>query len=375
VDKRCCGGVFERGKQKASRRRLLSLASDTASIALMTQHARGRLHALLGAVGAALALLALWSMHAPAMAEPLKIRFSHVVARDTPKGLAVERFKALVEQRSRGRMAVEVYAGSTLYGDSDEMQALQAGAVEMLAPSLSKFGRVGFPEFELFDLPYLFDNLQDVHRITDGPLGARLLKGLERQGMVGLGFLDNGFKHMSANRPLLVASDFHGLRMRVQTSRVIAAQMRTLGALPVPLPFSATKQALARGVVDGTENPLSNFWTQGMHKVQSDLTLTEHGYLGYAVVTGQRFWRSLPPADQGLLRQAMADALRYGNEIADSQNSKALQSLRQAGTTAVHEPSSAQRALLREATLPVHQQFSARMGPGWLDDARQALEH
>ena len=309
------------------------------------------------------------------MAQPLKIRSSHVVARDTPKGLAVERFKALVEQRSGGRMAVEVYAGSSLYGDSDEMQALQAGAVEMLAPSLSKFGRVGFPEFELFDLPYLFDNLQDVHRITEGPLGARLLKGLQRQGMVGLGFLDNGFKHMSANRPLLIADDFRGLRMRVQTSRVIAAQMRALGALPVPLPFSATKQALARGVVEGTENPLSNFWTQGMYRVQSDLTLTEHGYLGYAVITGQRFWRSLPAVDQSLLQQAMADALRYGNEIADNQNSQALLALRQAGTTAVHDPSPEQRALLREAVRPVHQRFSVRLGPSWLSDARHALGH
>ena len=198
----------------------------------------------------------------PRLAAPLKIRFAHVVAQDTPKGLAVERFKALVAERSGGRMVVEVYAGSSVYGDHDEMQALQAGAVEMLAPSLSKFGRVGFPEFELFDLPYLFDTLQDVHRITDGPLGARLLKSLERQGMVGLGFLDNGFKHMSANRPLLQPADFSGLRMRVQTSRVIAAQMRALGAIPVQLPFGATRQALARQVVQGTENPLSNFWTQ-----------------------------------------------------------------------------------------------------------------
>ena len=326
-------------------------------------------HAIQCAVVLALALL----LGEPAWAGPLKIRFAHVVAQDTPKGLAVERFKALVEQRSGGRMVVEVFPGSSLYGDRDEMQALQAGAVEMLAPSLSKFGRVGFPEFEIFDLPYLFDSLQDVHRITEGPMGTRLLKGLERNGMVGLGFLDNGFKHMSANRPLLGTGDFRGLRMRVQTSRVIAAQMRALGALPVPLPFGATRQALARRVVDGTENPLSNFWTQGMHRVQSDLTLTGHAYLGYAVVTGQRFWRSLAPLDQQLLQQAMNDALKFGNQIADGQNNKALQALRQAGTTAVHEPSAAQRQLLRKATEPVHQQLGARIGQHWLDDAHQAL--
>jgi C4-dicarboxylate-binding protein DctP len=310
-----------------------------------------------------------------ALANPLRIRFSHVVAEDTPKGLAVERFKTLVEQRSEGRMVVEIYPGSSLYGDRDEMQALQAGAVEMLAPSLSKFGRVGIPEFELFDLPYLFDSLQDVHRITEGPLGARLLKGLERQGMVGLGFLDNGFKHMSANRPLLTPQEYRGLRMRIQSSRVIAAQMRALDAVPVVLPFSATRQALARHVVDGTENPLSNFWTQGMHRVQTDLTLTGHGYLGYAVITGQRFWRSLSSDDQQLLLAAMADALRYGNQIADGQNNKALQALRQAGTTAIHEPTSSQRQLLRKATQEVHQQLAARIGRAWLDDVEHALGH
>jgi C4-dicarboxylate-binding protein DctP len=332
-------------------------------------------HPLLRACRCAVLLWLAWVLAAPAWADPLKIRFAHVVAQDTPKGLAVERFKALVAQRSGGRMVVEVYPGSSLYGDRDEMQALQAGAVEMLAPSLSKFGRVGFPEFEIFDLPYLFDSLQDVHRITEGPMGARLLKGLERHGMVGLGFLDNGFKHMSANRPLLNPEEFLGLRMRVQTSRVIAAQMRALGALPVPLPFGATRQALARHVVDGTENPLSNFWTQGMHRVQSDLTLTGHGYLGYAVVAGQRFWRSLEPTDQRLLQLAMADALQYGNQIADGQNNKALQALRQAGTTAVHQPSPGQRQLLRVATEAVHQQLAARIGAHWLDDARQALGH
>ena len=312
---------------------------------------------------------------APAQAAPLKIRFAHVVAQDTPKGLAVERFKTLVAQRSGGRMVVEVYADSSVYGDRDEMQALQAGAVEMLAPSLSKFSRVGFPEFELFDLPYLFDTLQDVHRITEGPLGARLLKNLERQGMVGLGFLDNGFKHMSANRPLLRPADFSGLRMRVQTSRVIAAQMRALGAIPVQLPFGATRQALARQVVQGTENPLSNFWTQDMHLAQSDLTLTGHAYLGYAVITGQRFWRSLAPADQRLLRSALEDALRYGNQIADSQNNKALEALRRAGTTTVHQPSSTQRQQLRDTVQTVHQQLGERIGQQWIQDAHAALGH
>ncbi len=302
------------------------------------------------------------------------LRFSHVVAQETPKGLAAQRFKALVEQRSGGRIRVLVYPDGQLYGDQDEIQALQLGAVDMLAPSLSKFGRIGFPEFELFDLPFLFGNVADVRRITQGPLGQRLLERLRRQGLIGLGYFDNGFKQMSANRPLLAPADFVGLRMRVQASRVIAAQMRALGAQPVTLAFSETRRALETGVVDGTENPISNFWTQGMHEVQSDLSLTEHGYLGYAVVVNQRFWQSLSAADSALVGQALREALAYGNDIADAQNDKALAALRQSGTTRIHSLSPAQRARLRQTVEPVHAALASRIGLSWMDAMRDALK-
>jgi len=317
---------------------------------------------------AGLALLASGLAHAE-----LTIRFAHVVAEDTPKGLAVQRFAQLVAERAPGRIRVVIHPNAQLYGDSDEFEALQVGAVEMLAPSLSKFGRVGFPEFELFDLPFLFDNLAEVRRLTDGPLGQRLLTGLERQGLVGLGYLDNGFKQMSANRPLREPADFQGLRMRVQGSRVIAAQMRALGATPVTLPFSQTPDALARHIVQGTENPLSNFWTQRMDRVQSDLSLTQHAYLGYAVITSQRFWHSLTEADRRLLAQALREALAHGNQIADQQNDKALIALRHAGTTQVHTLSTAQRLGLRMAVQPVYEQLGQRIGPAWLGDMQQAL--
>lgn len=324
----------------------------------------------LGALaGSALGAPAVWAQRKPA----LTLRLSHVVAEDTPKGLAAMRFKALVEQRSEGRLEVQVYPGAQLYGDHDEMQALQLGAVEMLAPSLSKFGRIGFPEFELFDLPFLFGNVADVRRITQGPLGRRLLDGLSRQGLTGLGYFDNGFKQMSANRPLLAPRDFVGLRMRVQASRVIAAQMRALGARPVTLAFSETRRALASGVVHGTENPVSNFWTQAMHEVQSDLSLTDHGYLGYAVVVHQRFWASLPAPERALLTQALREALLYGDQIADTQNAKALDALRQSGTTRIHTLTAPQRAQLRQAVEPVHAALTQRIGLSWMNAMRDAL--
>lgn len=303
----------------------------------------------------------------------ITLRFSHVVAEATPKGLAANRFKALVEQRSGQRIAVQVFPNARLYGDLDEMQALQLGAVDLVAPSLSKFGPLGLAEFELFDLPFLFEDLNAVRRVATGTLGNRLMAGLQRQGLVGLGFFDNGFKQMSANRPLLEPRDFVGLRMRIQTSRVIAAQMRALGARPVTLAFSETRQALATGVVDGTENPVSNFWTQAMHEVQSDLSLTNHGYLGYAAVTNQRFWQSLNDPDRELIQQALQEALAYGNQIADTQNEQALASLRQLGTTRIHVLSDRQRERMRQAVQPVYQQLANRIGRGWIKDIQVAL--
>jgi C4-dicarboxylate-binding protein DctP len=305
----------------------------------------------------------------------ITLRFSHVVAEETPKGLAALHFKQRVQELSGGRIGVQIFPNAQLYSDNNEMQALQLGAIDLVAPSLSKFGRVGLPEFELFDLPFLFDELSAVRRITQSSLGQRLLESLQHQGLVGLGFFDNGFKQMSANRPLLAPRDFVNLRMRIQASRVIAAQMRALGARPVTLPFSETRRALADGLVDGTENPISNFWTQGMNELQSDLSLTDHGYLGYAVVTNQRLWRSLSLSDRDLINHAMQSALLFANEIADQQNERALLALRGVGTTRIHTLSADQRATLKQAVSPVTRNLELRLGHGWLPELRAALHN
>jgi len=314
-----------------------------------------------------LLLLPIW-----VLAAPVHIRFSHVVAAQTPKGLAVERFKQELERISDGAMVVDIFPSAKLYNDREEMQALKLGAVEMLAPSLSKFGRMGLPEFEIFDLPFLFDGKEDVRRLTQSRLGQRLLERLSRQHMVGLGYLDNGFKHMSANRPLLWPQDYRGLRMRVQSSQVIAAQMDALGAIPVVLDFSETRRALAARVVQGTENPISNFWTQGMADVQTDLVLSEHAYLGYAVVMGQAFWNKLSRLQQQWVRQALSTALAYGNSIAVRENELALQALMATGKTRIHRLTTEQREALRQATAPVYAGLGRRIGQEWIDAARQS---
>lgn len=299
------------------------------------------------------------------------MRFSHVVAPDTPKGQMAQHFQQLVQQRSGGRIRVEVYPDSELYGDDDEMEALRLGAVELLAPSLSKFGNVGMPEFEVFDLPFLFTDLAQVRRVLQGPVGQQLRQRLARQQMLGLGFMDNGFKHMSAHRPLRTPSDFKGQRLRVQASRVLVAQMRTLGAEPVVLPFGDTRRALASGVVDGTENTLSNFHTQQLAPLQPHLTLTQHGYLGYAVVTHLRFWASLSPADRTLLETALAEALEQGNRRSAALDQQALQRLQHTPGLQVHALSPAQRTALRQAAQPVYDTFRRTVGPALL----QAVQH
>ena len=199
--------------------------------------------------------------------DPVVIKFSHVVAHDTPKGLAAEFFAKRAAELTKGKVKVEVYANSTLYKDKEELEALQLGAVQMLAPSLAKFGPLGVKEFELFDLPYIFDNYAELHKVSQGPIGASLLKKLEPKGVVGLAYWDNGFKSFSANTPIMMPEDLKGKKMRIQSSKVLEAQMRALKAIPQVMAFSEVYQALQTGVVDGTENPISNLYTQKMFEV------------------------------------------------------------------------------------------------------------
>ena len=210
--------------------------------------------------------------------EPIVIKFSHVVAIDTPKGKAAEMFAKKAAELTKGRVKVEVYANSTLYKDKEEMEALQLGAVQMLAPSLAKFGPLGVKEFELFDLPFIFSNYDDLHKVTTGPVGKQLLAKLESKGIRGLAFWDNGFKSFSLNTPIKTPADLKGKKMRIQSSKVLEEQMRSVGSLPQVMAFSEVYQALQTGVVDGTENPLSNLYTQKMFEVQKYLTITDHGY-------------------------------------------------------------------------------------------------
>src|SRR5213080_2197806 len=273
---------------------------------------------------AAASIAALTYVGPVAAQAPIVIKFSHVVASDTPKGKAADKFKELAEKYTAGKVKVEIYPNSTLYKDKEELEALQLGAVQMLAPSNSKFGPIGVKEFEVFDLPFVLPDKVALRRVTDGALGKRLLKLLEPKGMVGIAYWDNGFKQMSANKPLREPEDFRGLKFRIQSSKVLEAQMRALGAIPQIMAFSEVYQALQTGVVDGQENTPSNMYTQKHHEVQKYITLSDHGYIGYAVIANKKFWDGLPADLRGQVEKAMAEATAYANEISQTENDEAL---------------------------------------------------
>ena len=309
-----------------------------------------------------------------ALAEPISIKFSHVVAQDTPKGLAAEFFKKRAEELTQGKVKVEVYPNSQLYKDKEEMEALQLGAVQMLAPSLAKFGPLGVKEFEVFDLPFIFNDYDDLHKVTKGPAGKALLDKLAPKGILGLAYWDNGFKSFSANSPIKTPADLKGKKLRIQNSKVLEEQMRTIKAIPQMLAFSEVYQALQTGVVDGTENPISNFYTQKMHEVQKYMTITDHGYLGYAVIVNKKFWDGLPADIRTQLETALVEATDYANNIAMDMNKKDLESVKASGKTAVTTLTPEERAAFKTAMVPVHDKMASRIGKETIESFYQAVD-
>jgi C4-dicarboxylate-binding protein DctP len=310
--------------------------------------------------GLAMALMAL-TLRANAE-PPIVIKFSHVTAPGAHKSVAAEKFKELAEKALGNRIRIELYPNSQLYKDKEEMEALQLGAVQMLCPSLSKFGPLGIKDFEVFDLPYLFSSYADVNKITQGPIGKELLKKLESKGIKGLTYWNNGFKILSANQPLITPDDMLGLKMRIQASKVIDSQMMALGAMPQVMAYSEAYQALATGVVDGTENTPANLYTQKMYEVQKHATLTNHAYLGYAVITNKQFWDHLPDDVRITLEKILIELTPFANELAEKENAESLEAVRRSGKTAIHVPTPEELAAWREALLPVRKEMSGRVG-------------
>ena len=319
------------------------------------------------ASAAALALAAVL----PAAAAPLIIKYSHVVADQTPKGQAALKFKELAEKALPGKVEVQVFPNSQLFGDGKEMEALLLGDVQIIAPSLAKFAKYT-PKLQVFDLPFLFDNIEAVDRFQDSPKGQELLDSMLKKGIKGLGYLHNGMKQLSANVPLRTPADAKGLKFRIQSSDVLEAQFKAVGANPQKLAFAEVYQALQTGVVDGTENPWSNTYTKKFHEVQKYIMDSNHGVLDYMVIANAAWWNKLPADVRSALSKAMAESIKYGNKIAFDEDMAYRQKVIDDKRAQVLPMTKAEQAQWREAMKPVWKKFEAEIGKDVIDAALAA---
>jgi C4-dicarboxylate-binding protein DctP len=310
-----------------------------------------------------------------AMAQsPIVIKFSHVVTNDTPKGKGSLKFKELAEKYTDGKVKVEVYPNSSLYKDKEEIEALQLGSVQMLAPSTAKFAPLGVKEFEALDLPWLFADEATYSKAMKGPVGKWLFQKLEAKGITGLAYWDNGFHMTSANRPLLAPADFQGLKIRISGSKIADRYFRDVGSIPQIMAFSEVYQALQTGVVDGCENTASNYLTQKFHEVQKDITVSYHAHLQYAVIVNSKFWSGLPGDIRTQLEKAMDEATDYTNSIAVKENEDALAEIKKSGKTTLHYLTDDQKKAWQDAMRPTYGWAKGRVGQEVLDLIAKELD-
>ena len=320
------------------------------------------------ALACALSLSIAGVVHA---ADPIVIKFSHVVAEHTPKGQGAVLFKQLAEERLGDKVKVEVYPNSSLFGDGKEMEALLLGDVQMIAPSLAKFEHYT-KQLQVFDLPFLFDDMAAVDRFQNSPEGQKLLTSMTDKGITGLAYWHNGLKQLSANKPLLEPKDARGLKFRVQASAVLEEQFKAVRANPRKMSFAEVYQGLQTGVVNGAENPYSNIYSQKMHEVQKYITESNHGLLDYMLITNTKFWEGLPADVRDELNKIIAEVTVEVNKQADALNEGDKQRILEAGTTEILTLTPEQRGQWRDAMQPVWQKFEGEIGADLIKAAQAA---
>lgn len=319
-----------------------------------------------------LALAAAFALGTTAYAaDPIVIKYSHVVADQTPKGQSAIKFKELAEKKLPGKVQVQVFPNSQLFGDGKEMEALLLGDVQIIAPSLAKFSKYT-PKLQVFDLPFLFDDIEAVDRFQASAVGQALLDSMTKKGIKGLAYMHNGMKQMSGNKVLRLPTDAKGLKFRIQPSDVIEAQFKAVGANPQKLSFSEVYQALQSGVVDGQENTWSNIYTQKFFEVQKSILETNHGVIDYMVITNADWWNKLPADVRKGLSEAMTESLQYGNKIAFDDSESFRQKIIDAKKAEVIKPTKAEVAAWRQAMKPVWTKFEAEIGKDLIAAAQKA---
>lgn len=304
-------------------------------------------------------------------AAPILIKYSHVVADVTPKGQAALKFKELAEKKLPGKVEVQVFSNSQLFGDGKEMEALALGDVQIIAPSLAKFSKYT-PKIQIFDLPFLFTDIAAVDRFQAGKDGQGLLNSMEKKGILGLGYLHNGMKQLSANKSMPMPEDAKGLKFRIQTSDVLEAQFRAVGANPQKLAFAEVYQALQTGVVDGTENPWSNIYSKKFHEVQKYIMDSNHGVLDYMVITNAKWWNGLPADVRKGLNEAMVESIKFGNKVALDEDAAFRAKVIAENKAKVVPMTKEQLAAWRTAMKPVWKKFEGEIGADLIQAAQKA---
>ena len=304
--------------------------------------------------------------------KPIRIRFSHVVAENTPKGWAANEFAKRANAALKGKVKVQIFPNSQLYDDNQAIEALSAGFIEMVAPSSAKFvGSV--PQLQIFDQPFLFASPAVCHQVIDGAIGQEIFGMLKKRGLKALAFWDNGFKHFTDNvRPLIKPDDFIGVKFRIMSSDVLESQMKKLGAVGLKLPFAEVYNALEQGVVDGQENTASNIYSKKFHEVQKYMTISNHGYIGYLVTTSDRFWSKLPDDVrmklEEILKQVTMDERKKALELNESQMAKIKEYAKQSGKLQIYTLNPQEKAVMQKALEPVHKANPDVIPNRWIDE-------
>ena len=311
---------------------------------------------------------AIFSLSMAVQANPITLKFSHVVAENTPKGQMATRFKELVDERLAGKVKVEIYPNGQLFGDNKVLEALLLGDVQLASPSLSKFKKYT-KKLQVFDLPFLFNDMAAAEKFQQGPEGQSLLKTVEKKGLIGLGYMHNGMKQMSASKPLHVPGDAKGLKFRIMSSDVLAAQFEAVGATPLKKPYSEVFTLLQTKAIDGQENTWSNIRSKKFYEVQDNITSSDHGLLDYMVVTSAEFWNGLPADIRTEVKKALDEAIAHGNKVAAEKSQSDKQAIIDSKRTNVIELSKEERQQWVDMMKPVWKKFEAVVGKDILDAA------
>lgn len=316
----------------------------------------------------AVSALAMFAVTSGAYADEIVIKFSHVVAENTPKGIMANKFAELVAERLAGKVKVEVFPNSQLFNDNKVLEAILLGDVQLGAPSLSKFGKLT-RKLQVYDLPFLFKDIDAVGKFQSGPHGQALLASMKSKGLVGLGYLHNGLKQLSASNALRLPSDAAGKKFRIMSSDVLAAQFEAIDAVPLKKPFSEVFTLLQTKAIDGQENTWSNIYSKKFFEVNEYITNTNHGVLDYLVVTSEEFWNGLDADIRDELNKAMAEAILEGNKVAAEKSMSDMKKIADSGRTEILTLTDAERDQWVAAMKPVWAQFADEIGQDVIDAA------